>query len=124
MLHFIKDQIWKNLFGRVADGIERSVEDENEYRILDKSSITNRFVSLSSPNCSAFVAGIVEGILVSCKMDCKVIINEVPSLPQPISQQALSTSTQDINAQFSNKSTVTTVYRIKFTEETMERKVN
>ena len=35
MLHFINNQIWKLLLGRSADGIEQSIYDENEYRIID-----------------------------------------------------------------------------------------
>ncbi len=45
MLYFIQNQIWKSLFGRPADGLEQSVEDSNEFRILDKSPFTNKFVS-------------------------------------------------------------------------------
>jgi len=74
MLHFIKDQIWKNLFGRAADGIEQSFEDKNEFRIYDRFSITDRFVQKTEINCSSFIAGIVEGILVSGNMDCKVTV--------------------------------------------------
>ena len=47
MLYFIINQIWKTLFGKNADGLEQSVEDSNEYRILERSPITNRFVSIS-----------------------------------------------------------------------------
>ena len=78
MLHFINNQIWKVLFGRVADGLERSWEDEDEYRILDRAPITNRYtslgakVSLSGPNCAAFVAGIIQGVLEGVRMDAKV----------------------------------------------------
>ena len=47
MLYFINNQIWKTLFGKNADGLEQSVEDSNEYRILERTPITNRFVSIS-----------------------------------------------------------------------------
>jgi hypothetical protein len=77
MLHFIANQIWKNLFGRVADTIEQAIEDKNEFRIIDRYSITNRFVAKSEVNCSAFIAGIVEGILVSGNMDCQVTIKVI-----------------------------------------------
>jgi len=40
---FIKDVIWKQLFGRAADLVERAVEDTNEFRIYDRNVITNRF---------------------------------------------------------------------------------
>ena len=45
------------------------MEDEDEYRLLDKSPITNRYTNI---NCTSFVAGIIEGILSSSKMYAKV----------------------------------------------------
>ena len=35
MLHYINNSIWKTLFGRPADGIEQSIDDDDEYRIID-----------------------------------------------------------------------------------------
>lgn len=104
---FIKDVIWKQLFGRAADLVERAVEDTNEFRIYDRNVITNRFTptqdltkeEMNVPNCSYFVAGIVEGILISANMDCKVSIFQIESTPQPTQPQGLlGTSQQDINA--------------------------
>ena len=46
MLHFINNQVFKALFGRSADGLEQSIEDEDEYRILDKEPATNRFANM------------------------------------------------------------------------------
>lgn len=46
MLHYTNNQIWKSLFGRPADGLEKSVDNEDEYWILDRQPITNRYVSL------------------------------------------------------------------------------
>ena len=65
MLHFINNQMWKALFGRQADGLEQSIEDEDEYRLLDKAPITNKYTSI---NCSSYVAGIIEGVLTSAKL--------------------------------------------------------
>ena len=77
MLHFINNHVFKQLFGRAADGLEQSIDDEDEYRILDKAPLTNRFAnmggkSLNSTNCAAFIAGIIEGILCSAKLFAKV----------------------------------------------------
>ena len=97
LLHFINNQIWKMLFGRPADGIEQSVDDENEYRIIELNPVTNTFISSGhnegtgqkekvgsavaenfGPNCASFLAGMIEGILVSSKMNCKVSAHFVP----------------------------------------------
>lgn len=87
MLHFVNNQIWKTLFGRPADGLEQSVDDDDEYRILDRQPITNKFVSLGmtkdhgGTNCAYYIAGIVEGALQSAGMDCKVSLVQAPAPP-------------------------------------------
>lgn len=66
MLHLINTQVWKLLFGKQADGLEQSLEDDDEYRLLDKQPITNKYTSTGrgcSLNCSSYIAGIIEGIL-------------------------------------------------------------
>ena len=92
MLHYINNQVWKTLFGRAADGIEQSIEDDDEYRIIDHNPLTNKFTSSGQdpsadgkrkfssssiggdaaanlgPNSANFIAGIIEGILCSSKM--------------------------------------------------------
>ena len=93
VLHFINNQIWKILFGRTADGIEQSIDDEDEYRIIDTCPVTNAFISSGSdethkkdksadtnygPNCANFLAGIVEGVLNASKMYCTCSAHFVP----------------------------------------------
>ena len=92
MLHFINNQIWKLLTGRSADGIEQSIDDEDEYRIIDQNPVTNVFISSDeqkkgvdassaaspNPNCANFLAGIIEGVLNSSKMFCKCYAHSVP----------------------------------------------
>lgn len=98
MLYLVQNKVWPALFGKAADGLELSVNDPNEYRILDKSPLTNKFVSSQEPgsNCSSFIAGIVEGIFCSCKMDCKVTA-------------------------YYDKDSQATLFLVKFTQETMDR---
>lgn len=71
ILQFISTSCWKVLFGKAADSLERSTENENEYMIVDTEPMTNHFVSipnyLGHLNCAAFLAGIVVGILESAK---------------------------------------------------------
>ena len=52
MLHLINNQMFKSLFGKSADGLEQSIEDEDEYRILDKTPITNRFANMGKGGSS------------------------------------------------------------------------
>ena len=84
MLHFINEKLWKTLFGRTADGLEQSDNDDSEYWILDKNPVTNKFTSvgktqdINGPNCAFYIAGILEGFLCAANLYAKV---------QPVVQQ-------------------------------------
>jgi trafficking protein particle complex subunit 5 len=120
MLHFINKDVFKSLFGKQADGLEQSTEDDDEYRILDKSPITNRFANLgaknaqgsgnshSQNNCASFIAGMIEGMLCSSKMQCKVtahLYGEDPTVQEAGEEGGAGGDGQ------------TTIYVIKFTKE-------
>ena len=51
---------WKGLFGKAADSLEKSNEDEDEYMIHEAEPVTNQFVSvpqsMGNLNCAAFVS--------------------------------------------------------------------
>ena len=75
MLQFIHNNVWKMLFGKMADGLQKSTDDEDEYRIIENNPITNRYIpplKNNSVNCASFIAGIIEGILNSADFRCKV----------------------------------------------------
>ena len=74
MLQFIHNKIWTMLFGKQADGLQKSTDDEDEYRIIENSPITNRYIPYQKDqsNCAAFIGGIIEGILNSANFRCKV----------------------------------------------------
>ncbi|KYR01489.1 hypothetical protein DLAC_01475 [Tieghemostelium lacteum] len=81
ILSFINTTVWKALFGKPADSLEKSTEAEDEYMISDNNMLVNKFISLpknfSSLNCAAFVAGIVEGILCSAEFPARVTAHNV-----------------------------------------------
>lgn len=66
-LQFVSSHCWKALFGKVADSLERSTENENEYMIYETAPVTNQYISvppdLGHLNCAAYIAGVVAGIL-------------------------------------------------------------
>ena len=74
MLQFIHNNVWKMLFGKQADGLQKSTDDEDEYRIIENSPITNKYIPYQKgqSNCAAFLGGIIEGILNSADFRCKV----------------------------------------------------
>lgn len=75
MLQFINNNVWKMLFNKQADGLQKSTDDPHEYRIIENFPIFNKFIPLSklnSFNCASFTAGIIEGFLNSADFRCKV----------------------------------------------------
>ena len=62
ILNFITSVVWKMLFGNSADSLEKAVEQEDEFMIVEKSPIVNAYISNAPCSCAAFVAGIVRGV--------------------------------------------------------------
>ncbi|TDH70359.1 hypothetical protein CCR75_009334 [Bremia lactucae] len=81
MLQFIVSTCWKALFGKAADALERSTENEDEYMIHELEPLTNKFVSvppdLGQLDCAAYIAGIVRGILCSSGFGAEVTAHSV-----------------------------------------------
>lgn len=65
LVQFIAQNVFRHLFGRAADALERSGSDPSQYMIFDNEPLVNQYISLpkelSSLNCAAFVAGVIEG---------------------------------------------------------------
>jgi hypothetical protein len=83
MLQFISNVLWKYLFNKVADNLERSTENADEYMIHETSPLTNTFVSVpldaGQLNCAAFLAGIIAGALDSAHFNARVTAHLVTS---------------------------------------------
>jgi hypothetical protein len=60
--------VWKHLFSRPADALEKSSNPDtpDEYMISDNEPLVNQYISvpkeMNQLNCAAFVAGIIEGV--------------------------------------------------------------
>eukprot|EP00158_Paraphelidium_tribonemae_P001846 Partr_v1_DN24873_c3_g1_i2_m29898 putative trafficking protein particle complex len=89
MLMFVNTTVWRGLFGKSADSLERGTDSADEYMIIDNDLMVNKFISVPKVqilmseflvdlsarhlkefaqfNCGAFVAGVVEGVLESCQ---------------------------------------------------------
>ncbi|CAN6337247.1 unnamed protein product, partial [Urochloa humidicola] len=82
ILSFIHSTVWKVLFGKVADSLEKGTEHEDEYMISEKELLVNRFISVPKDmgafNCGAFVAGIVKGVLDNAGFPAVVTAHFVP----------------------------------------------
>jgi hypothetical protein len=75
MLQLIHNNVWKMLFNKQADGLQKSTDDPDEYRIIENTPLVNKFITLqkgNSLNCASIFAGVIEGILNSADFRCKV----------------------------------------------------
>jgi hypothetical protein len=66
LLQFIAQTLWRHLFNRPADALEKSESDPAQYMLYDNDPLVNTYISLpremSQLNCAAFVAGVIEGV--------------------------------------------------------------
>ena len=110
LLHLIKLSVWGHLFGRSADGLEKSSDaaKPDEYMIIDNEPLVNRYVSvpreMSQLNCAAFVAGIVEGVCDGAGFPARVTAHTVGRHDEPGEMWPART-----------------VFLVKFAPEVMER---
>jgi len=87
VLMMIHTQIWKAVFGKHADAIERSVENSDEYMIIDNDPPIERHISvprdMSQLSCSSFTAGIVEAVLDGLSFPARVTAHNTPNSQFP-----------------------------------------
>ena len=77
MLLWLKEKLWPYLFGYQASNLEQQVDDSKVYMLYDDKPSIVQYIShptelKTSFTCCSFVAGIVEGILVSSGFPCQV----------------------------------------------------
>ncbi|OJA12909.1 hypothetical protein AZE42_05082 [Rhizopogon vesiculosus] len=79
----IHTQVWRAVFGRPADAIEKSVENEDEYMIIDNDPPIERHISvprdMNQLSCSSFTAGIVEAVLDGLGLPARVTAHHTPT---------------------------------------------
>ena len=66
ILQFISSTVWKSLFGRAADSLERSIDHVDEYMIFDYNPITSTYVSSHQFSADAYISGIIASYLFLC----------------------------------------------------------
>ncbi len=83
LLQFITTVLWKHLFSRPADALEKSSNPETpeEYMNSDNEPLVNQYISvpkeMSQLNCAAFVAGIIEGTCDAAGFPARVTAHSV-----------------------------------------------
>ena len=72
----VKSTVWKALFGKEADKLERANDDDKTYYIIEKEPLVNTYISVpkdkGSLNCASYTAGIIQAVLDGCNFPAKV----------------------------------------------------
>lgn len=80
-LQFVSTQVWKSLFGKSADSLERSIDHADEFMIVDYEPLTSTFVSVPSDfgqlSVDAYMSGIVSGVLSGAGFTARVTAHSV-----------------------------------------------
>lgn len=88
VLQFVHSIIWRQIFGKQADGLEKSRDSEYEYMIIDNMPLVSQFISvpkeMSQLNCGAFAAGIIEAVLDGYQFTAKVTAHTVETDEFPL----------------------------------------
>lgn len=66
IIQYISTTIWKNLYGKAIDAVDKTPNMENRYMLFERDPLENRFVSLPKNmnfHCSYFTAGVITGCL-------------------------------------------------------------
>ncbi|KAI9655905.1 MAG: TRAPP subunit trs31 [Alyxoria varia] len=116
LLQFVSTALWKALFGRPADALERSQDNKDEYMITDNDPLVNTYISVPKEmdqlNCAAYVAGIVEGVCDGCGFPARVTAHSVGA-----DDEGQTAPQQQQQSMWPGK----TIFLVKFDEIVMER---
>ena len=81
ILHYVSSSVWKSLFGKSADSLERSIDHADEFMIVDYEPITSTFVSVPSDlgqlSADAYLSGIIAGVLDGAGFSARVTAHSV-----------------------------------------------
>ncbi len=82
LLTFLNGTLWKYLFQKNADALEKSTEHSDEYMISDNNLQLSKFISpqkeMSNFSSGAIIAGIVESCCDQAKFPARVTSHNVP----------------------------------------------
>ena len=127
ILQFVSSTVWKALFGKAADSLERSIDNADEYMIVDYEPMTSTFVSVPSDlgqlSADAYMSGIIAGILEGAGFSARVTAHTVS---MDDNEQQSSSTNHNTTTKSSYLHTVPTrhekaVFLVKFDQQVLER---
>jgi hypothetical protein len=107
ILQFVCAQVWKALFGKSADSLERSIDHADEYMIVDYEPLTSTFVSVPSDfgqlSVDSYMSGIISGVLTGAGFAARVTAHSVTlevgeHPPNGSSSSSSTTTTTNVNS--------------------------
>jgi hypothetical protein len=91
VLQFVSSQVWKSLFGKPADSLERSIDHADEFMIVDHEPLTSTYASvppdLGQLSADAYMSGIIAGCLMGAGFSARVTAHNVPYDNEHVQQQ-------------------------------------
>lgn len=132
ILQFISSSVWKSLFGKAADSLERSIDHADEFMIVDYEPITSTFLSVPSDlgqlSADAYISGIISGVLEGAGFTSRVTAHMVTVDESEISSSGGGSGSGSRSAAamalaslgLSNRKEKT-VFLIKFSKKVLER---
>jgi trafficking protein particle complex subunit 5 len=126
ILQFISTQVWKALFSKPADSLERSIDHTDEFMIIDYSPVTSTFVSVPADfgglSVDSYMSGIIAGILEGAGFPARVTAHSVAleegeSGAAIAASQITKTDLQGILPPRKEK----TVFLVKFAQSVLKR---
>lgn len=81
ILQFVSASVWKSLFGKNADSLERSIDHADEFMIYDYEPLTSTYCSvppdLGQLSADAYISGIIAGVLDGAGFPARVTAHNV-----------------------------------------------
>lgn len=75
LLQFIQDTVWKYMFGKKADDIQKINEDDSSYAIIDNEPLIASLVLPAKFN--EFICGIIKGVVESANYKCESVNTQI-----------------------------------------------
>lgn len=120
ILQFVSATVWKSLFGKPADSLERSIDNADEYMIVDYEPITSTFVSVPSDlgqlSADSYISGIIAGVLEGSGFPARVTAHTVPMEEGEYTSKMLGTSSSTLLHRRDKA-----VFLVKFSKEVLAR---
>ncbi len=120
ILQFISTSVWKHLFNKGADSLERSIDNADEYMIFDNNPITSTFLSSHQISADAYISGIIAGVLEGAGFTARVTAHSLSADDVDSGNSSKGNSGSDGLSNLPRRKEKA-VFLVKFSEKVLER---